>query len=284
MDRIFIGSEQLASGALTRHELRAHHSWVFPDVYGPRFGTLTLEERTWAAWLWSKRAGVVAGLTAAAALGAKWIDDDVPVELIWPNHRAPKGILTRNDLLLDGESIDLGHLRVTTAERTAFDLARRGPVGQAVERLDALARATSFATEDVMAMTASHPNSRGVRRIGQVLDLVDAGAESPQETWLRLLLIEAGFPRPETQLPVLAPSGYPRYRLDMGWPELMIAVEYDGETHADTWRDDIVRSEYIAHVGWIHIRVVAGHRRPDIVARVRRAWATRGGRLPSTLR
>ena len=62
-------------------------------------------------------------------------------------------------------------------------------------------------------------------------DLVDEGAQSPKETWLRLLLIEAGFPRPQTQIPVLAPDGYPRYYLDMGWPEFMVAVEYDGEQH-----------------------------------------------------
>ena len=32
--------------------------------------------------------------------------------------------------------------------------------------------------------------------------LVDAGAESPQETRVRLVLVAAGFPRPETQIPV----------------------------------------------------------------------------------
>jgi very-short-patch-repair endonuclease len=86
------------------------------------------------------------------------------------------------------------------------------------------------------------------------------------------LLIDEGFPRPQTQIPVLGPDGCPRYYLDMGWKDLMVAVEYDGVQHADQLGYDIVRSEYIAGVGWTTIRVAAGHRRPDIVARVQRAW------------
>jgi hypothetical protein len=91
-------------------------------------------------------------------------------------------------------------MAVTTAARTAFDLARRGPVGQAVARLDALARATRFTAEDVRALMVRHPHVKGIRRVDGVLELVDPGAESPKETWLRLLLIEAGFPRPRTQI------------------------------------------------------------------------------------
>jgi very-short-patch-repair endonuclease len=177
----------------------------------------------------------------------------------------------------DDEVTLIGRMAVTTAERTAFDLARRGPVGQAVERLDALARATHFKLEDVRALATRHPHVSGLARVDDVLDLVDAGAESPKETWLRLMLIRAGYPRPQTQIPVLGLNGYPRYYLDMGWQDEMIAVEYDGDDHRkrSRWSNDIVRSEYIAHVGWTHIRVVAGNRRPDILMRVKRAWANR---------
>ena len=124
-------------------------------------------------------------------------------------------------------------------------------------------------------MAASHPHVKGLSRVEGLLAHVDAGAQSPRETWLRLLLIEAGFPRPETQIPVPRPDGHSHYFLDMGWREVMVAVEYDGEHHRlyrNTYRDDLVRSEYIAHRGWRRIRVVAGHRRIDIVRRVRQAW------------
>ncbi|MDT5325157.1 MAG: hypothetical protein QOF25_2309 [Mycobacterium sp.] len=250
---------------------------MLPDVYGPRRGALSLPERTTAAWLWSKREGVVSGLAASAALGAKWVDVDTAIELNWSNNRPPIGVVTRRASLLDDEVALLQGMAVTTADRTAFDLALRGSVGQAVARLDALASATHFKAEDVQAVAMRHPHVRGLRRVDRALDLVDAGAESPKETWLRLLLIDAGFPRPQTQIPVLGPDGYPLYYLDMGWEDMVIAVEYDGDDHRERprWGRDIVRSEYIAHLGWTHIRVVAGNSRPEIVQRVNRAWALR---------
>jgi hypothetical protein len=277
VQQIFIGSEALASGALTRYELRTDYRRVLPDVYGPRRGDLSLDDRIAAAWLWSKREGIVSGLAASAVLGAKWVDVDTDIELTWANNRSPNGVVTRRETLVDDEVAIVGGMAVTTAERTAFDLARRGSVGPAVARLDALARATHFKVEDVQALAARHPRVKGRRLVDRALDLVDAGAESPKETWLRLLLIDAGFPRPQTQIPVLGPDGHPLYYLDMGWEDEMIAVEYDGDDHRERprWGRDIVRSEYVAHLGWTHIRVVAGNRRPEILLRVNRAWALR---------
>jgi hypothetical protein len=181
----------------------------------------------------------------------------------------------REDALLDTEISSRRGVAVTSVARTAFDLARRGPAGQAVERLDALAAATHFTVDDVLAVAQNHPHVKGLRRVGPLLELVDAGAQSPRETWLRLLLMGAGFPRPQTQIPVIRPDGYSHYFLDMGWPEIMVAVEYDGEQHRvdrGIYDDDLIRSEYIAHVGWRRVRVIAGHRKPEIVRRVRRAW------------
>ncbi|QZY47771.1 hypothetical protein [Mycolicibacterium austroafricanum] len=275
---VFIGSVALSRGAVSRHELRAHYRRIFPDVYGPRYRALTLADRTTAAWLWSHRQGVVSGLAASAMHGAKWVKDDVPIELNWPNHRAPTGIVTRDDSLLDDEITRIRGVAVTTPERTAFDLARRGKVGEAVARLDALARATHFKVDDVRELAGRHPHNRGLRRLDGVLDLVDAGAESPQETWLRLFLIEEEFPRPSTQIPVLGPSGYPKYYLDMGWEDINVAVEYDGEHHRNdqaSYRNDILRLEYIQSVGWVVVRVVAKTKPEDIKARVAAARASR---------
>jgi hypothetical protein len=71
----FIGSEAVASGAIRKHELRARYRVVFPDVYVPKNAELTLPERAKAAWLYSHREGIVAGLTASGLHGAKWADD-----------------------------------------------------------------------------------------------------------------------------------------------------------------------------------------------------------------
>lgn len=276
VDSIFVGSEAVAAGDLGVNDLRRRYRRLLPDVYGSLTAEPTLRERITASWLWTGRDGVIAGAAASALLGAKWVDVDTPVELIWTNNRAATGVVTRRDTLLRGEMTVRHGLPLTTPERTAFDLARRGPIGDDVARLDALARATHFKGTDVLELAAGHPHVRGLRRIDRVLDLVDAGAESPKETWLRLLLIRAGYPRPQTQIPLLGPDGYPLYRLDMGWQDKLIAVEYDGDDHREksVWRNDVIRSEYIAHLRWKHIRVVAGDREADILGRVERAWAS----------
>jgi very-short-patch-repair endonuclease len=77
---------------------------------------------------------------------------------------------------------------------------------------------------------------------------------------------------------VLSATGYPRYYLDMGWPDIKVAVEYDGEQHRvdpHQFKKDVARLEYIQSLGWIDIRVLAGDRRADIVRRVQRAWVSR---------
>jgi hypothetical protein len=171
--------------------------------------------------------------------------------------------MTRDERLLDGESQRLNGPSVTTPERTAFDLGRRGTLGRAVANLDALAAATDFKVSDVEELAANHRHTRGLRQLDAALELVDGGAQSPKETWLRLLLSNAGFPRPATQIPVLGPDGYPRYFLDMGWEDIMLAAEYDGDQH---WTDpaqyawDVDRQEYSDRLGWTVIRVVAHHR------------------------
>jgi hypothetical protein len=232
--RPFIGSEAVASGRLSRYELRRYYRPIMPNIYLDKHIEPSLRQRVVAAHLWAQGEAVVSGLSASALHGAKWIDDDKPVELIWANARPPDGVITRKELLLENEIQRLHGLVVTTPERTAFDLGRRGRLDDAVARLDALARATHLKIEDVGKATARHPHTRGLRQLEQALDLVDAGAESPKETWLRLMLIRDGYPRPKTQIPVLSPDGRRRYYLDMGWEDIMLAVEYEGDHHRTT--------------------------------------------------
>jgi very-short-patch-repair endonuclease len=275
MEKPFVGSEAVAAGAVSRHELRTYYRAIMPNVYLNKRVEPTLRQRSIAAWLWSRREAVIAGAAASAMHGAKWVDDGVPVELIWRNARAPAGVVTRRQLLSAREFERLDGLPVTTPERTAFDLGRRGGLTHAVARLDALAAATDFKVNDVFELAGAHRHTRGLRQLETALDLVDGGAQSPRETWLRLLLINAGFPKPRTQIPVFGADGFPRYFLDMGWQDRMLAVEYDGEQH---WTDprqyavDVERQEYVAHVGWTVIRVVSRQRPRDVIRRVQHAW------------
>jgi hypothetical protein len=275
----FIGSEALERGALDRHQLRTRYRALLPNVYLSTNAQLSLEQRISAAWLWSRGAATIAGAAAAALHGTKWIPNDIPVELICVNSRPPRGVLTRRCLLLDGEAQLMDGRSVTTPERTAFDIGRGGAIHSAVARLDALAAATGFKVEDVLRVSRRHPHSPGLRRLETALELVDAGAQSPRESYLRLLLIEAGFPRPQTQIPVLGADGIPVAYIDVGWEKYMVGVEYEGDQHQTDRRryvNDIHRLEMLEQMSWLIVRVVAEDRRADIVRRVRGAMVERG--------
>ena len=277
-DRPFVGNEAVTAGLVTKYDLHCKFAPMFPGVYLRPDVEPTLERRARAAWLWSHGEGVIAGLTASALYGAKWVDDSLPIELIWPNARPARGIRTYDYGLAREEFVEFDGMRVTALTCTAFDIGRRRGRLEAVTRLDALGNASRFRVEDVAALAARHRGARNVRRLAGALDSHDPGAESPKETWLRMLVIDEGFPRPQTQIPVPGPDGQPLYYLDMGWEDLKVAVEYDGEHHRTdrpSYAKDVIRLEYIASVGWLVIRVLAGHRPPDIVRRVRGARASR---------
>jgi very-short-patch-repair endonuclease len=277
-DQPFVGSEALARGGIRKHELRGRYRAEFPDVYVPKDAVLTLPQRARAAWLYSHREGVIAGLTASALHGAEWVDNDLPIELIWSNARRPRGLRTYDMRLHSDELAEYQEMRITTVERTAFDIGRRRRLDDAIARLDALGNATGFKAEDVLAVADRHRGARGLRQLRTALDLYDPGAESPKETWLRLLAIRAGYPRPQTQIPVLSPDRRRWYYLDMGWEHLVLALEYDGEQHRVNpvrYAYDIQRSEDLDFLGWTRIRVVKANRQADVLRRLERAWQSK---------
>ena len=187
-------------------------------------------------------------------------------------------MIARRDLLLAGESMRVGDLTVTTPARTAFDLGRRGTPASALARVDALMRATTLQQSSVADLARRHRHARGLRQLERVLALADPGAQSPKESWLRWILVQAGLPIPQTQIPVPAEDGFVIAYLDMGWRDAMVAVEYDGDHHrSDRYQyvKDIRRREFLEHQGWIVITVVAEDRPADIIRRVRAALARR---------
>lgn len=118
----------------------------------------------------------------------------------------------------------------------------------------------------------------GVKAAKAALELIDGGAQSPKETWLRLLLLQAGFPRPQTQIAVRNEWGWAEAYLDMGWEDIMVAVEYDGDQHRTSryqYVKDIRRLEMLERYGWIVVRVIAEDHPDDIIRRVAQARARR---------
>ena len=123
----FIGTEALASGALTRSQLRWNYDALHPDVYLAKGARRHLWTRIEAAWLWTRRRGIVAGRAAVGQYAHTSVERAAPVELLAVARRREPGVITRNERIAEDEIRSRGDMRVTTAERTALDLARHLP-------------------------------------------------------------------------------------------------------------------------------------------------------------
>jgi hypothetical protein len=279
MGEVFIGSEAIAAGRLTRQELRRWYRPLYRGIYGHRRVAPSLRDRATAAWLASNRSGVIAGAAAAALHGAQWVDDDIPIELIARRARPQRGLIVRDEALADEEVTWAGRLPVTTRVRTAFDLGRHLPRGEAIARLDSLMRSQVFSVEDVLLLAERYRGARGLKALRARLPLVDGGAASPRETWLRLLYIDAGLPRPTTQIPIVEGRGRLVRMADMGWEEFMVVSEYDGDQHRTNrgqYTKDIRSLRTARKLGWIVDQVIKEDGDDDIVERARTALASRG--------
>jgi len=279
---VVLGSESIASGMLTRGQLRWNYRQIHPNVYLPKNASRSLSDNIHAAWLWSGRRAIIAGRAAAALHGAKWVDKFTPIEVVGPFHHPPPGIIVRRERIDVEDLVDLGGLLVTNPARTAFDLARHLPRAVAVAHLDALSNVTGLTAAEVNPLIARHRGTRGVRKCQIPLSLMDGGAQSPKESWLRLVLIDAGLPRPVTQIHVT--DGRRVAYLDLGWEQPMVALEYDGDHHRTDRRQyvkDIHRSEMVHRLGWHVIKVINEDRPSAVIQRARDALARRlAPRLP----
>lgn len=283
MTELFLGSEILAAKAMPQRVMRSLYEPVYPGVYVPSGIGLTACQRAQAAWLWSRRRAVIAGNSAAALLGAKWVSSSLDAELIYDNRHTPAGITVHSETLLPCEVVNVDDMLVTTPARTAFDIGRwTSSRLQALQRLDALTNATDVKCSDVEAVIDEHAGARGLLRLRAALPFVDGGAESPQETRTRLALIDAGLPKPQTQIRLFDEYGDFVARVDMGYQDLRVGIEYEGPQH---WTDphqrdrDIDRYTGLLNLGWTIIRVsgdLLRYRQGTFVARVAAAMRTAG--------
>nr|WP_102141378.1 hypothetical protein [Mycobacterium sp. QGD 101] len=153
MEEPFIGSEALKAGVLTRHELRTRFVAVHHDVYVTKGTRPTAVLRAKACWLRSRRRGVLAGFSASALHGARWIDSRVPAYIIDSNRRSARG-----------------------PTRTAVDLACKLPEDDALAAIDALARAARLKVADIAVAAEQHRSRRGIKQARASIALVDPGA------------------------------------------------------------------------------------------------------------
>ena len=229
---------------------------------------------------------VLSGYSAAELLGAGCAPAEANAELTVPggDFREQPGLTIHRDLLADDEILD--PLGVTTALRTAWDLARWLPTVEAVVAMDALARVGRFTPQAVLRIQSRYPRARWRRRVPAVIDLSDPRAESPMETRSRMVLVLRGLPRPELQYTVYDELGEFVARLDMAYPWLKLAIEYDGRGHLTAWQQqsDARRLNRLDAAGWSVLRFTAPDifRTPDVTAaQVREAIARRTRRSAS---
>jgi len=271
LDQPVLASRALATGAVTPAQLRGRRfRRLFAGIYVAADVEVDLALRSRAAALAFDGCGVLGGWSAAELLGASCGPADAPVEVVAPGgrRRGRTGLVVRGDVLAPDEVTTVDGVAVTTAIRTAFDLARRGPLTDAVVATDALTFAFPFTPKDVVVFGYRHLGARGCGQLLDVMRLANPLAESPMETRIRLAIHDDGLPAPVLQHPV-GP-----YRLDMAYPGIRLGVEYDGRDHLKQERAmrDLARESYLGRAGWEILRFRARdvlHRPWQVAAQVR---------------
>lgn len=164
----------------------------------------------------------------------------------------------------------------TTLVRQA---ARWERAPRALAALDAAVR-TGSTSVDKLADLAERMSINGIVRVRQLIPLARPEAESPGESWLRWVFIDSGLPVPEPQIQVRCRPGA-HYRLDLGWPAVKVACEYDGQQFhtGEALHKDRERGLALSAEGWQMINVTASmvwNARDLLVAWVRTALRARG--------
>jgi hypothetical protein len=189
-----------------------------------------------------------------------------PVHATVPYTRCPsprRGIVIHQGRINPEDVLRRDALPVAALDVALADLLCTGPSRTALACLDqALQAAPTHLREEVRAGIAEQleirTDRRGTIRATKLLSLGDGRRESPAESSICLVVVDGGFPPPESQHCVHGIDGRELYRLDFAWPELRIALEYDGHAaHVDRKVQDAARDEDLRRRGWIVIRANA---------------------------
>lgn len=117
--------------------------------------------------------------------------------------------------------------------------------------MDALAHVCHLTREHLRRLAEEYPGVRGLTQVRRVIALMDPRAESLPETRLRLGLLHRGVPAGVPQFRVVLLTGEQK-RLDLAWPDRMVALEYDDPEHRTITgqnRDAFHRAR-LADLGW----------------------------------
>jgi very-short-patch-repair endonuclease len=201
------------------------------------------------------------GPTAAWLHGFEFSPCD-PIEVTIPNpvgiRRA--GAYVRRAALTSEEIVLRRGLPTTSALRTVVDLGGRNPLTEGVVAADLVLRARLVTLAEIRNYVAEHPRAKGIARLRRVVNLAEPNVESQMETRLRMLLVLAGLPRPEVQVPIYDDQGGFLARPDLIYRHQRLAIEYDGSNHRDRLVDDNRRQNGLIGAGYRLLRFTA----PDV--------------------
>jgi very-short-patch-repair endonuclease len=286
--RVFLARDAVATGLLSAADLRSR-AWqqVLHGIYADATITLTHRHRCLAvARFILPPGGAIAGRSAAYLYGADLMGAGDRVEVLVPRTANVRlaGVRTHVARLDPVDVRTRDDIRLTTPLRTCWDLAQWcDDIVESVVWIDALAARRVVSPPDLEAYARDRAGERGWRRLCDAARLADSGAGSPQESRLRVRLVRAGLPRPETQF-VIARDGRFVARTDLAWSEYRVAVEYDGGWHAESPAQihaDRRRLNAIIAADWVVLHVTAKRLRDDFDGFMRELWSvlrSRGAR------
>lgn len=133
------------------------------------------------------------------------------------------------------------------------------------------------------AQVASASSLTGIAKVRVAVAASRERVESPKETELRLLLLEHGFAEPVINHPIRLAGGGDEtrdFRLDLAYPHLRIAIEYDGDGHRTDraqWAKDRRKDDMLHEAGWRVVRVTQAdlNKPEDLLARLTALHAPR---------
>jgi very-short-patch-repair endonuclease len=232
-----------------------------------------------SAWHRSlSRDAVFSGATAAWMLGLDF-DPTSLVEIVVPlgsGIRSRPGLSARRCDLEPAESVLINGLPATNLERTLLDFCLLRPPAEALVAID---MALHCGLVDVVGLwrRGQRAGTRpGAARLRNLVRLAEP-AESPMETRLRWLLIQAGLPRPQVQVDVRDQAGRFLGRADLYYRAERLILEFDGGNHRDRLVEDDRRQNLLIGSGHRLLRFTSAdlRTRPEvIIAQVREALAT----------
>ncbi len=170
-------------------------------------------------------------------------------------------------------------LCATSPARTLLDMAPALRLHELVAAGDSALREGRMARSDVKGVVVWGVGRRGIRRLRDAEPLLHPGAESPQESVLRVWLVLAGLPPLEPNAEVYDGDGLAA-RVDLLSRGYHVAVEYEGAYHRsrEQYAQDIRRRARLAAVGFEVVQVEASMMRSpaSVVQHVSEAFRRHG--------